>query len=765
MSDLFDLLEDLPEGHSLPADGSKKSTVMTDFEKAQEESAALTERINGASDEYYMRDNSLMEDSEYDALLLRLQEIEKRYPVLQGQDSPTLHVGGRASSSFEKIAHIEPMMSLDNVFSEAQFLEWAARAEKEAGSDAEYLCEYKIDGVAINLRYEKGILIKGATRGDGVIGEDVTANVLAVQDIPHRLEGSGFPDVMEIRGEIYIPKADFLALNHERELLGEVTFKNERNFASGSLRQISSDKSGARPLKLLVHGVGVWSEIPVPKQSEVYGLLEGWGLPVSKQFAVLSEAEAVATFIRDVGEHRSDIAYVIDGVVVKVNDLSIQAAMGFTSRAPKWAIAYKFPPEEVPTKLLDIRVSVGRTGRVTPFAIVQKVRVAGSDVRFATLHNQDVVKAKGVLIGDTIIIRKAGDVIPEVVGPELELRTGNERIFVMPTECPDCGTAIAPADDDDIDLRCPNAKSCPAQVRGRVEHIGSRGGLNVKELGEATADALTNPLAPQVAPLVTEARLFSLTRQEIFPLTVNVFHERRLGELSLDEKTGLPKIATPFKRQRDLKKKPIPDPEFDPNSEVFMGDEEFVPSETAIQLLDELEKAKSSPLWRLIVALNIRHVGPVAARALDSHFGSLDAIRAAGQTELSAIDGIGDIIAESVLAWFEIDWHVDIVDQWKATGVQFGMTRDVGSIQVEGVLSGLTVVATGSLEGFTRDGAQEAIIQAGGKAASSVSKETDFVVAGDRAGSKLTRALALGVPVLDVEGFRKLLEFGPTGLN
>jgi DNA ligase (NAD+) len=764
MSDLFDLLDDSPEGNSSLSDSTNLPSFKTDFEKAQEESADLTLRINGASDEYYMRDNSLMEDREYDALLLRLQSIEKRYPVLQGQDSPTLRVGGRASSSFEKIAHVEPMMSLDNVFSEPQFFEWAARTEKETGKAVDYLCEYKIDGVAINLRYEKGVLVKGATRGDGVVGEDVTANVLAIKDIPHRLEGAGFPDVMEIRGEIFIPKADFLALNLERELVREVTFKNERNFASGSLRQISSDKSGARPLKLLVHGVGAWSEIPVPKQSSVYGLLEGWGLPVSEKFAVLRDAESVAAFIRDVGQNRSEIPYVIDGVVIKVDDLAIQDQMGFTSRAPKWAIAYKFPPEEVLTKLLDIRVSVGRTGRVTPFAIVEKVRVAGSDVRFATLHNQDVVKAKGVLIGDTIIIRKAGDVIPEVVGPEISLRTGGECVFVMPSECPDCGTPIAPADEDDIDLRCPNSQSCPAQVRGRVEHIGSRGGLNVKELGEATADALTNPLAPQVAPLVTEARLFSLTAQELFPLSVNVFDERRLGEFSLD-KTGKPKIVTPFKRQRDLKKKPLPDPAFAPNSQPFVGDEEFVPSETAIQLLDELEKAKLSPLWRLLVALNIRHVGPVAARALDKHFGSLDAIRVAGEAELSAIDGIGDIIAESVLAWFKVDWHVDIVDQWKAAGVNFGTARLASNSETQGLLHGLTVVATGSLEGFTRDGAQEAILLAGGKAASSVSKETDFVVAGDRAGSKLTKAISLGVPILDVDGFRKLLEFGPSGLN
>jgi len=764
MSDLFDLLDDSPEGNSSLSDSKNLPSFKTDFEKAQEESADLTLRINGASDEYYMRDNSLMEDREYDALLLRLQSIEKRYPVLQGQDSPTLRVGGRASSSFEKIAHVEPMMSLDNVFSEPQFFEWAARTEKETGKAVDYLCEYKIDGVAINLRYEKGVLVKGATRGDGVVGEDVTANVLAIKDIPHRLEGAGFPDVMEIRGEIFIPKADFLALNLERELVREVTFKNERNFASGSLRQISSDKSGARPLKLLVHGVGAWSEIPVPKQSSVYGLLEGWGLPVSEKFAVLRDAESVAAFIRDVGQNRSEIPYVIDGVVIKVDDLAIQDQMGFTSRAPKWAIAYKFPPEEVLTKLLDIRVSVGRTGRVTPFAIVEKVRVAGSDVRFATLHNQDVVKAKGVLIGDTIIIRKAGDVIPEVVGPEISLRTGGECVFVMPSECPDCGTPIAPADEDDIDLRCPNSQSCPAQVRGRVEHIGSRGGLNVKELGEATADALTNPLAPQVAPLVTEARLFSLTAQELFPLSVNVFDERRLGEFSLD-KTGKPKIVTPFKRQRDLKKKPLPDPAFVPNSQPFVGDEEFVPSETAIQLLDELEKAKLSPLWRLLVALNIRHVGPVAARALDKHFGSLDAIRVADEAELSAIDGIGDIIAESVLAWFKVDWHVDIVDQWKAAGVNFGTARLASNSETQGLLHGLTVVATGSLEGFTRDGAQEAILLAGGKAASSVSKETDFVVAGDRAGSKLTKAISLGVPILDVDGFRKLLEFGPSGLN
>lgn len=750
------------------------SAELSDFEKAQAEAIQLTLKINAAADAYYERDESIISDAEYDSAMRRLEEIEKTYPVLQGQDSPTLNVGGRASATFAKVPHLERMMSLDNVFSEEQFLSWAEKTERDAGRDLKYLCELKIDGLAINLRYENGILTGATTRGDGVVGEDVTANVLTIQGIPHRLLGSGYPEIMEVRGEIYIPTAEFAALNQRLAESKEKTFSNPRNSASGSLRQIDPEKTAARPLRLLVHGIGAWSDVPVDNQSEVYGLMKSWGLPTSSYFQVFKTAHEVAGFISEMGAKRHDIDHEIDGIVIKVDDLKIQRELGATSRAPRWAIAYKYPPEQVNTKLVDIKVSIGRTGRATPFAIVEPVHVAGSVVEYATLHNQDVVKAKGVLIGDTIVIRKAGDVIPEILGPVLELRTGSEYPFEMPENCPECGAKLAPASEEDIDLRCPNTRFCPAQVRGRLEHIGSRGGLEIDGLGEATAEALTNPVKPQQAILDTEAGLFDLTVEDLFDIESWVYDDIRIRKIRLkpvskDKPTELIESKEfPFKRKRDLKRKPIPDLPFDPESTVFDGDEEYVVSAAATSLIDGLEKAKLQPLWRMLVSLNIRHVGPVAARALAEHFGSIDALDKATAEELAEVEGVGQIIAESFKTWMDVEWHREIVDRWKAAGVQMYIPGHPGPgvvVALDGPCSGLIIVATGSLDGFTRDGAQEAIIAAGGKPASSVSKNTDFVAAGPGAGSKLSKAEELGIPVLDVEGFKKLLAGGPQALG
>lgn len=705
-------------GDALFGDDLEIVPESSDFEKAQHEAEELTSKILDARDAYYERDESLIADVEYDALIHRLEEIEALYPELQGQDSPTLSVGGKATELFAPVTHAARMMSLDNVFSEEQFMDWAARIKKDTGREVSYLCELKIDGLAINLRYENGVLVSAATRGDGVVGEDVTANVLTIKSIPTKLAGTGHPALVEVRGEIFFPVEAFRKLNVELAQAGEKVFANPRNAASGSLRQKDPEKTATRPLAMLVHGIGAWEDAPVPTQSEVYALLKSWGLPTSTHYRVVNSAADAAAFIREMGAARDSVEHEIDGIVVKVDDMATQRELGATSRAPRWAIAYKYPPEQVNTKLVDIRVSVGRTGRATPYAVVEPVKVAGSTVEFATLHNQDVVKAKGVLIGDTIVIRKAGDVIPEVLGPVLELRNGTERAFVMPEGCPECGVQLAPASEGDIDLRCPNQKSCPAQVRGRVEHIGSRGGLDIEGLGEVAAMALTNHKDGEQPPLETEANLFALTLE-------------------------------------DLKKVP------------YFVNADGTESKNAVELIANLELAKTKPLWRLLVSLNIRHVGPVAARALANHFGSLDAIRAATIDELATVDGVGTIIAESLKNWFEVDWHQDIIQQWKAAGVQFEIPGHAGPgavADIDGPCSGLTIVATGSLEGFTREGAQEAIIAAGGKPASSVSKKTDFVAAGPGAGSKLTKAEELGIPVLDAAGFKRLLEGGPAAV-
>ena len=730
---------------------------------AKAEVDQLTTRILELRDAYYERDAELVPDAEYDAMMRRLEEIERLFPELQGQDSPTHTVGGRAASLFDPVVHAERMLSLDNVFSLDDFAAWAAKVERDSGRAVDYLCELKIDGLAINLRYENGRLTSAATRGDGVVGEDVTENVAHLKQIPSRLAGTGHPPIVEVRGEIFFPVEAFRELNAEQAAAGERVFANPRNAASGSLRQKAEGKNAAgldlmnrrlSRLRMLVHGIGAWPNPPVASQSETYALLAEWGLPTSTHYKVLGDAAGAAEFIEYFGEHRDSVEHEIDGIVIKVDELALHEELGATSRAPRWAIAYKYPPEQVNTKLLDIVVSVGRTGRATPFAVMEPARVAGSVVRQATLHNQDVVKAKGVLIGDTVVLRKAGDVIPEVLGPVIELRDGTEREFVMPLVCPECGTPLAPAKEGDVDLRCPNARSCPAQVRGRVEHIGGRGALDIEGLGEVGAAALTQPLVPETPPLVTEAGLFSLTLEQVFPIEVIV----------RDRETGLPKdkIDTPFSRQRKKT-----DPAFDPSG-PFDGDADRIASSAATKLLDEIELAKTKDLWRILVSLNIRHVGPVAARALANYFGSLTAIRAASREELAAVDGVGGIIADALLDWFEVDWHREIVEQWTDAGVQFTTPGHPGPGAAgsnDGPLAGLTVVATGSLEGFSREGALEAIIAAGGKAASSVSKKTDFVAAGPGAGSKLGKAEELGVRIIDAEQFARLLEGGPAALG
>jgi len=733
---------------------------------ASAEAAEITTRILEARDAYYGENTVAIDDAAYDALVRRLADIEHRHPELQSQDSPTQTVGGRAAATlFDPVTHAERMLSLDNVFSREEFEGWASRAAENSGRPVHFLCELKIDGLAINLRYANGVLVSAATRGDGVVGEDVTENIDLVPGIPGRLAalpgGAAHPSLMEVRGEVFFPVAAFDDLNAAQSSAGERVFANARNAAAGSLRQKAAGKNPDQlrlmrarlgRLRMLVHGIGAWQDPPVTTQSEVYALLRAWGLPTSSYFSVTTSVDAAADYIEYYGKHRASVEHEIDGIVIKIDELALHDELGATNRAPRWAIAYKYPPEQVNTTLLDIVVSVGRTGRATPFAVMDKVLVAGSEVRQATLHNQDVVRAKGVLIGDTIVLRKAGDVIPEVLGPVVELRDGTEREFVMPLNCPECGTPLAPAKEGDIDLRCPNARSCPAQVRGRVEHIGSRGGLDIEVLGEVAASALTQPTVPADPPLPTEAGLFDLELANLLPIQV-IVRDAETG-LPKEDDDGTARQRMPFQRNPTAAEK----------KQGLTGPQ---PSSSALKLLAEIEKAKTKPLWRILVSLNIRHVGPVAARALANHFGSLDAIRAATREELAGVDGVGVIIADAVLAWFQEDWHVAIVTQWAAAGVQFATPDHPGPGAAEaagGVLAGLTVVATGSLEGFTRDGAQEAIIAAGGKSASSVSKNTDFVAAGPGAGSKLGKAETLGIRILDADEFRTLLAGGPAGL-
>lgn len=692
--------------------------------------AYLVDEINKHRRAYYQENTVLISDADYDALMQELQLLESQYPEFITGDSPTQSVGGSANETFAPVEHLDRMWSLDNAFDDEELKAWANRVEATS-----YLCELKIDGLAINLRYENGNLISAATRGDGVVGEDVTNNVRTIKQIPQKLAGKNHPAIVEIRGEIFFGIKDFAKLNEGLVAEGKAPFANPRNSASGSLRQKDSSVTASRPLQMLVHGVGAWPEAPLSNQSDLYTLLKSWGLPTSDKYKVVGSIEDVIKYIGSFQAKRHELEHEIDGVVIKVDSLEQQRKLGYTARAPRWAIAFKYPPEQVNTKLLDIRVSVGRTGRATPYAVVAPVKVAGSTVEFATLHNQDVVKAKGVLIGDTVVLRKAGDVIPEILGPVVELRTGKEQAFVMPTSCPDCGAKLAPSSEGDVDLRCQNSEHCPAQLRERVAYIGSRGVLDIEALGYVAAVALTQSVDPETTPLKSEATLFDLTMDQLLPIQARV----------LDPDTGLPKL----------------DENGNPKIVDFFRKKDGTPAEVANKLLLNLQDAKTRPLWRILVAFSIRHVGPVAARALASHFGSVDRIFSATEKELSEVDGVGPILAKSLLDWIQVDWHRNLVESWRRSGVLLEIPGHEGpgmNLLNEGVFSGLSIVVTGTLSNYTREQIEELIITNGGKAASSVSKNTAFVVAGANAGSKLAKAESLNVPVISEEEFAKKLE-------
>ena len=689
--------------------------------------------VEAARRAYYMDDAPVMSDADYDALYRRLEEFEAAYPTLIRDDSPTRQVGGEVSSAFAPVKHSSQMYSLEDVFSFDELKGWVRRVESSLPDSADHiwLTEVKIDGLAVSLTYRDGVLVRAATRGDGVTGEDVTHNVRTIGSIPQRLSGDGHPAFFEVRGEVFIASGDFVKLNESMVASGKNPFANPRNAAAGSLRQKDASVTATRPLSMFVHGVGNLGDLGVETQSEAYRLLASWGLPVSPYTRTFSGFDDVIAYIEEMGERRHDLLHEIDGIVVKVDSYAAQRLLGHTSRVPRWAVAYKYPPEEVHTKLLDIRVDVGRTGRVTPYAVMEPVFVAGSTIERATLHNQDVVKAKGVLIGDTVVLRKAGDVIPEIVAPVVALRDGSERPFVMPSVCPSCGSALAPAKAGDADLRCTNPRSCPAQLTERLCYAASRSALDIDALGYEAAKALTNP-GGGVKPLLdSEASLFNLTVDDL--RDVMVLRERRVGE-------SVTVSLEPYFFTKPTRSNPV-----------------SVPTKSALNLIVELGKAKEQPLWRVLVALSIRHVGPTAARALAAEFGSMGAIREAGKGRLSAVDGVGATIADSIISWFDVDWHREIVDAWADAGVRMADERDESIPQT---LEGLTIVATGSFEGFTRDSIKDAIISRGGKASSSVSKRTNYVVAGSNAGSKLAEAEALGVPVLSEEQFVSLMDAG-----
>ncbi|KUN64555.1 aromatic ring-opening dioxygenase LigA [Streptomyces canus] len=716
--------------------GDKQAETTVPAE-AREKHAQLAEQIEEHRFRYYVNDAPVISDADFDKLLRSLESLEDEYPELRTPDSPTQKVAGAYETDFTSVQHRSRMLSLDNAFSDEELAAWAERVAKDVGTtDYHLLCELKVDGLAVNLTYEHGRLTRAATRGDGRTGEDITPNVRTIAEIPDRLTGDKVPDLVEIRGEVYFPMEKFEELNARLVEAGDKPFANPRNAAAGSLRQKDPRVTATRPLHMVVHGIGVLEGFNgMTRLSQGYDLLKSWGLPTAKHNKVVDGLDGVREFIAYFGENRHSVEHEIDGAVVKLDEIPLQGRLGSTSRAPRWAIAYKYAPEEVNTKLINIRVGVGRTGRITPYAQVEPVTVAGSEVEFATLHNQDVVKAKGVLIGDTVVLRKAGDVIPEILGPVVDLRDGSEREFVMPSECPECGTGLRPMKEGDVDLRCPNARTCPAQLRERLFYLAGRKSLDIEHFGYVAAAALTKPLEPSDPPLTDEGDLFDLTIEQLLPIKAYVL-DQDSGLPKRDPKTGEEKIATVFANQQGEPKK------------------------NAVAMLENIAAAKERPLARVLTGLSIRHVGPVAAEALARNFRSIDRIEQASEEELANTDGVGPIIARSLKEWFAEDWHQEILRKWKAAGVR---TEEEGSGEDAGPrpLEGLTVVVTGTLERFTRDGATEALQTRGAKVTGSVSKKTSFVVVGDNPGSKYDKAMQLKVPVLNEDGFDVLLEQGP----
>lgn len=746
--------------HAVPGRqlGAPDTMTRVDVNAARTRWSEIAPVLRDAIEAYHVNDAPIMADAEYDSLMHELRALEAEFPELSTPDSPALAVGAPALTDFAPAEHRQRMMSLEDVFSYEELQTWFTRAETEAGaSDLAVTAEVKVDGVAISVTYENGELTRAATRGDGRTGEDVTLNARSISAIPHRLAGDNVPQLIEVRGEVFFPVEAFEKLNASLVAEGKPPFANPRNSAAGSLRQKDPRITASRPLSMLAHGVGamIWPDGDVPtSQHGLYEQLRDWGIPVSSQTVRINGYDDAIAMIERTAENRHSLEHEIDGVVIKVDEWSLQRAMGSTSRVPRWAVAYKYPPEEVTTRLIDIRTQVGRTGRVTPFGVMEPVKVAGSTVEKATLHNASEVARKGVLIGDTVVLRKAGDVIPEIVAPVIAKRDGSEREFVMPSECPSCGATLAPAKEADVDLRCPNRRSCPAQITGRLEHLASRGGLDIEALGGETALYLTNPEATrpalgadddpaEIPVLENEGGLFALSVDDL--KDVRIWREvRKKGEPTGEYERPLAFWTKETRNRAGEIAKPS------------------VPRTNTVKMIEQIHAAKERPLWRFLVALSIRHVGPTAARSLAGRFGSLEAIEAASVDELAETDGVGQIIAQSVADWLHVEWHREIIEAWRAAGVTFADEPDE---ETPRTLEGVTVVVTGSLEGYTRDSAKEAILARGGKASGSVSKKTDFVVVGENAGSKETKARELELAILDEEQFTALLGGGPEAVR
>lgn len=709
-----------------PSEADADTHVEAAPARARDRHRVLAEEIEDARWRYYVLDDPTLSDADFDTRMRELEGLEEEFPELRTPDSPTQKVGGAVSTEFTAVDHLRPMESLDNAFTTDELQGWYDRILRDGITDPALLCELKVDGLAINLLYERGRLVRALTRGDGRTGEDVTPNVRTIDAVPQRLTGTEefpVPDLVEVRGEVFLPVEAFEQLNRTMSEAGKPMFANPRNAAAGSLRQKDPRVTATRALGMVCHGIGAREGFEPRAQSEAYDALQAWGLPVSDRVKVLPTLTEVQGYIEHVGENRHSIVpYEIDGVVVKIDDVALQRRLGSTSRAPRWAIAFKYPPEEVNAKLLEIRVNTGRTGRVTPFGVMEPTRVAGSTVERATLHNAHEVERKDVRPGDTVILRKAGDVIPEILGPVLALRPDGLAPWEMPTACPACGTTLVEEREGDKDLRCPNHEKCPAQVLDRVFHVAGRGAFDIEGLGSEAAAALLD-----AGVIANEGDVFALDRDKL--MRTELF-TRAAKRTEADEAV---------------------------DGRVLSANGE--------RLLTHLETRKEVPLWRVLVALSIRHVGPTAARALATEFGSMDAVMAADEEALAATEGVGPTIAASVRGWFDGDqagWHREIVEKWRAAGMSM---EDVRDASIARTLEGLTVVATGSLEGFSRDSVKEAIISRGGKAASSVSKKTDYVVVGENAGSKADKAEQLGVPTLDEAAFKLLLEGGPAALE
>lgn len=768
----------------------------SDLATANDRWHELADMIERARIAYYNEDAPTLSDAQYDQYFRQLQDLERRFPTLATGDSPTATVGGFATEAFSPVEHDIPMLSLDDVFSVEETHQWVDRCRTSLGVDTMVItAEVKVDGLAVSVLYIDGIYARAATRGDGRVGEDVTANVATIANVPQRLTGNFIPHRVEIRGEVYFPVEAFTQFNEERHASGLKQFVNPRNAAAGSLRQKDSRETASRPLAMVAHGIGVYegASIEPDSQHEWYELMKSWGLPVSPYTRLVHSHDEVDEVIAYFGEHRDDLVHEIDGVVFKIDSRSYQAALGSTSRAPRWAAAYKYPPQEVHTRLLDIRTQVGRTGRVTPFGVMEKVLVAGSYVSRATLHNAQEVERKGVLIGDTVVLRKAGDVIPEIVAPVEAARDGSEKRFVMPQNCPSCGTALAPAKEGDVDLRCPNQANCPAQITERLAFIGGRGALDIEGLGDETALALTQPELnrDEVASALVSGEQVILADLSVVQLDREAITDLPHGDQLATAEAALPKPQSPALRSsehlfdltaeslRDVyvwKYTTIPQDirkdsthgwrqiryfwktgRMRKDGSGWLSGQEEGPTKGLETMLAELERAKQQPLWRVLVSLSIRHVGPTAAQALAGEFGSIDAIRSASVDDLAQVDGVGQVIAESLVEWFAVDWHVAILEAWARAGVRM---EDDRNEELPATLEGLTIVVTGTMPGYDRESAKAAIIARGAKASSSVSKKTSLVVAGPGAGSKATKAENLGVPIIDETKFDALLEGG-----